>query len=1139
MPKKLLCAAVLTALICSLTVVGFAQESSVKGSLSGVAQDPSGAVVQGAKVTITGPIGSNSTTTGADGRFLFQLLVPGTYSVHVEKSDFKTVDIKSTEVFTGRTSNINVNMEVGASSITIEVTGASTTVDTTSTAVSSNLNDDFYSSVPVGRGVTSLFYAAPGVTSGGGTGTANPSIAGGTGLENNYIADGVSITDGAFGGIGVYSRVYGSLSTGINLSFVKEVQVKTGGYEAQYGKSTGGIVQIVTKSGTSQYHGTLAGYFGPQQFEATRLFSDDFGLGGINQRFNLQGKILHQSNYDVEGEFGGPVPGLKKLFFFGSFNPQWNTDYVQMAQFHNPSDTINGTPTQTSLGNIDIGVRVYSYAGKLTYRISDGHQLEASVFGDPTYGNNNPNGSILSTASPTTFDKLQYGTRNLVVRYNGTLSPTWLFNASWAWGHNNLNDTPASPDAYQIVDYTQRDTCGAPSFNALCTDPSNQLRGQFTRQGLGYYENTTGENYGLNVDTQKVFNFLGSHTLGFGYRYDVNHYDGTKLRSGPNIAFTATDAAAIGGDAALQAELVQNGTNAAFQLRASGAGCGVSELDIPGISNCPDGGVGTLLLQTRGEFGDLNFKTRSGYNTAFAQDSWSPSKYVTINAGLRWEQQKLEGTVARYTFVDTWSPRIGISVDPWGNRKTKVYANFGRYAEALPLDMGIRSLSSELDFPTTYWLPPNDGAGHVAQNPDGTFDFSNFSAANNLYLPFGGVSAQTSTAFAPGTKSQYLDEYVVGFEHEFGNSGVVFTARYTDRRIKRIIEDNAALSPEAYQAGLGQFYVISNPNKTQDLFSNPVQILYNHDFSLASSSADAPGSCASTGTNTTIYSPDSGAPYDSNGNSVVLPNGDNAFCIPNAFDASGNQLTATFGSDGIPDGFVNPIRKYQAMEFEVNKSMSKGWLLRANYRIAKLQGNYEGSYRNDNGQSDPNISSLFDFTAGDFNLLGQQFVAGVLNTDVRHLANGFVSYTFSGSHLKGLTMGSAVHFQTGIPINNLFAHPAYQNAGEIPFCADNTTNCASARGSLGRTNTWGTVDYHVDYPVRITEGMALHFAADLFNLADIRTQLRVDQFAQRSAGIPNVDFGKPTGVGPSAVNGNTNPGYVRPFYARLGIKLTF
>lgn len=1143
MAKKLLTTFTVVAMLACFTALGFAQvssESSVKGNMSGVVSDPSGAVIQGAKVTLSGPTGERTMDTDAAGRYLFPLLIPGFYSVKITKDGFKTAEVKSAEVVTNRTSNVNVTMELGAGSTVVEVTAAAIAVDTASTSVSSNLTDNFYQAVPVGRGVTGLFYAAPGVTSGQGTGTANPSISGGTGLENNYIADGVSITDGGFGGIGVYSRVYGSLATGINLSFVKEVQVKTGGFEAQYGKSTGGIVQIVTKTGANKFYGSLEGYLAPQQFEATRTFGDDFALGSSNQRFNLQGKILHQSNYDIVAQVGGYVPGLKDhLFFYGSFNPQWNTDYDRFAQFRNAPDLLGGANTQPNLGTVNVGTKVYSYAGKLTYRLSDHHQLEASIFGDPTYGDNNPNVTLI-TGSPTVYDKLQYGTRNFVVRYNGTFSPTWLFNASWAWGHNNLKDTPAAPGVYQILDFAQRTPCGAPNFFGLCTSPSNQLRGSFIRQGLGYYENTTGDNYGLSLDTQKVFNFLGQHTFGFGYRYDINHYDGLKARSGANIPFTAAEAALIGGDVNLQQDLVANGTNAAFQLRPDPFGpafCGVSEIFIPGMSNCPDGGTSVVLLQTRGEFGQLNFRTRSGYHTLFAQDSWSLNKYVTLSAGLRWEQQKLEGTVARYTFVDNWSPRVGISVDPWGNRKSKAYANFGRYTEALPLDMGIRSLSSELDFPTSYWLPNVDGTGRVLENADGTFDFTGFNPTNNLLLPFGGVSAQTSTAFGRGTRSQYLDEFVVGFEHEFGNSGVIFSARYTDRRIKRIIEDNAALSPEAFQAGLGQFYVISNVSKNGDLFRNPVQIVYTAAVDEDGNPID-PAGCTSTGSNVTIFSRDSGAPYDSNGNPVVLPNGNDAFCIPNAFDAAGNQITATIGADGIPDGFVDPLRKYQSMEFEVNKSLTKGWLVRTNYRIAKSQGNYEGTYRNDNGQSDPNISSLFDFTRGDFNLLGQQFVAGVLNTDVRHLVNGYVSYTFS-NHVKGLQLGSAVHFQTGLPINNLFAHPAYQNAGEIPFCADNTTNCASARGSLGRTNNWGSVDFHMDYPIRITEGTRLRLGADLFNLANSKTQLRVDQFAQRSAGVPNADFGKPTGIGPSTTAGNTNPGYQRPFYARFSVKFEF
>src|SRR5204862_182965 len=353
-----------------------------------------------------------------------------------------------------------------------------------------------------------------------------------------------------------------------NLSFVKEVQVKTGGFEAQYGKSTGGIVQIVTKTGSNAFHGSVGGYFAPQQFEAQRLQVDDFGLGTSQAHFNLQGKILHQSNYDADAQLGGYVPGLKDhLFFFGSFNPQWNRDYNQFALYRNPSDL--GTaglagPTQTHLGNYSVPVRVYSYAGKLTFRVNDHHQFEGSAFGDPTYGDVNANGNAgPQTASKTTFDKLQYGTRNVGARYNGTLSPTWLFNASWPWGHHHLSDTPAFPDTRVGTDRIQRNPCGPPVSSPECTATTNTLRGQYVRQRLG-------------------------------------------------------------------------------------------------------------------EFGLLNFKTTSLYHTVFAQDAWSPSKYVTISAGVRWEQQHVEGVNARYTFNDNWSPRVGISVDPWGNRKTKITANFGR-----------------------------------------------------------------------------------------------------------------------------------------------------------------------------------------------------------------------------------------------------------------------------------------------------------------------------------------------------------------------------------------------------------------------------------------------------------------------------
>ena len=130
--------------------------------------------------------------------------------------------------------------------------------------------------------------------------------------------------------------------------------------------------------------------------------------------------------------------------------------------------------------------------------------------------------------------------------------------------------------------------------------------------------------------------------------------------------------------------------------------------------------------------------------------------------------------------------------------------------------------------------------------------------------------------------------------------------------------------------------------------------------------------------------------------------------------------------------------------------------------------------------------------------------------------------------MKVLTKRTSVHFQTGIPINDLLAHPVYQNAGEIPF---------GGRGSLGRTQNWGQVDLHADYPIRLTEGTKIRLAADLFNLTDNRTQWRVDQNEQRSLGVPNADFLKPTQGNSPALS--VNPAFQRPFYARFGVKFEF
>lgn len=1097
------------ALVLALSLSSFGQgATAVYGNLAGVITDSTGAVVPAAKVTATGPTGSKSVTSEQDGRFTVPNLSPGTYSLKVEKQGFRAADVKGIEIVINRTASVSIGLQPGSASEVVEVSAAAITVDTTSTAVGSNLSDTFYNAVPVQRGVAGLFYASAGVASGGGTGQSNPSISGGSGLENLYVADGVDITDTSFGGLGTYNRVFGSVGTGINLSFIKEVQVKTGGYEPQYGKSTGGIVQIVTKSGTNQYHGALTGFFAPQSMEATRLQADDYG------RTNLLGKRLHNEAYDASAELSGYVPGLKdKLFFFGSINPTWNRNYdLAPAQFG-----------LSKLGTMSLRTNTFNYSAKLTFKVSDNHQLESSVFGDPAHTSNGAFLSLITNAADPTFTKLDYGSRNWVARYNGTLSPTWLLNISFAWMNNHFNegvtDVVNGVPNYLITDNTQ--IAGLPG----------QL-GSFRALGQGFYENTESDNYGFDVNTSKVAHFLGEHTFGIGYKLELPRYNPYKDRSGPKIPIPGTNVEGNSWISAAASAAIGQPDNAQFTLNIANS-CTICPLmTLPGYSTQQH----VYLRQIRGEFGALAINTSGTYQAAFLNDAWTMNKYVTLNAGLRWEQHRLQGDSFSYTFTDNWSPRIGVSIDPIGDRKTKIYANFGRYNYAIPLDMAERSLSNELDFYGMRLMPDFTGTGttkQVVMNQFGTVTVIP-DAAHLVNRAAGGINAgavysiQSTTAIGPGTRMQYLDEYVAGAERQIWG-GVVLSGRYIDRRIKRIVEDIAAVSPEGANAGLTQNYFITNPDKTTDRFVNEHPVKY-----VTNGGTSIPTACQDSNGDPTPYYLD---PVQDNTGATVAPGG---VCYPGVdaqgklvtgpwFDSNGDQLPNVFfggevGADGIPDGFVNPVRKYTAVEIEANKAFSKNWLMRANWRISKLYGNYEGAFRNDNGQSDPSISSLFDFTQGVYGLLGSQFASGVLNTDRHHVINGFFSYVFDKTALKGLQLGTGIRIDSGYPFNDLKAHPVYQNAGEIP---------QGGRGALGRSPVTGQVDIKAEYAHALTEKTRLRLGADLFNIANSKTLLAIDQNEDLSYLNPNIDFQKPTNYS------GRGTAFQRPFYARFMVKLEF
>jgi hypothetical protein len=1076
------------------------QDVQTKGMIGGTVTDVNGAAVAGAKIIVTGQTGERTGETNESGTFRIENLEPGVYTVRIEQPGFRAAVANNVTVNVGRESTLNLKLEPGEVTATVDVTAsAGGGIDQQSTATGQNLNDQLFQNVPVQRQVSSLFYLSPGATDSINGGRDNPSIAGGSALDNLYVADGVNITNSAFGGIGTFSRSYGALGTGINTSFIKEVQVKTGGFEPQYGQSIGGIVNIITQSGGNEYHGALYGFARPSAFEATRRQADA-------TRVNKQGNLLHEENYDVGADFGGYIL-RDKLFFFGSFNPTMRREIVTGVRA-NESDITGGNESIvnsglfTQRGEFARRYRTYNYAGKLDWVLNPSHQLTFSIFGDPTKTNLS-SFAFLNVDNNTADSVLDYGTRNWAVRYNGSLSNSWTLNSNFSQGRSHFNETGFA-DVNQIA-------------IRLPIDP---IRGNYNAVGRGFFEPTESTNWKWDINTAKVWNKWGQHTIGLGYTFQRSLYSGSRERSGPRFPIPSTNVIGTpADDLGIPPFAIGQPFNVQFRLRAQADTCTLCPL-----YNVRGDLVPVSLQVFRGEFGPPDFDTKGNYNAGYIQDTWRVNRFVTALLGFRAEQERVIGSPNSvtgdryaYSFTGQYAPRLGVAVDPTGKGNIKVYYNFGRFFEFLPLDAAERSLSQELDFTGARFAPAFtvNAAGQRIVSldqfgaPIPVIDAAHLlsGAEDFVGLTNGiGVSASDLSAITAGTKLGFQDEHIIGADFQLPRN-FVLSVRYQYRNLKRVVEDMAILSPEAANANIGQTFFIGNPSSRLDAATNLVQFA----FPLGGT---APAGCTS-GFETEVI--------DATGASL----GNVCFGSAGIDPVTGASVNIP---DGTPDGFADPVRKYKAFELELNKRFADHWQLLSNFRIASLRGNYEGHLRNDNGQTDPGISSLFDFTQGEFNLLGDQFQVGHLNTDRRFVSNIYASYGFGGNRTgfnwrfwTGMNVGMGLHMESGIPISEYLPHPVYLNAGEVPV---------GGRGKLGRTPFYTQLDLHADVPFAINERHKISFIADFFNVTNNRRLRLPDQFRQLDLQADNPDFLQPSTI-------NLTSGFHLPFSFRLGARYEF
>ena len=237
-----------------------------------------------------------------------------------------------------------------------------------------------------------------------------------------------------------------------------------------------------------------------------------------------------------------------------------------------------------------------------------------------------------------------------------------------------------------------------------------------------------------------------------------------------------------------------------------------------------------------------------------------------------------------------------------------------------------------------------------------------------------------------------------------------------------------------------------------------------------------------------------------------------------------------------------PIHRYNAVEVTASKAFSDNWSLVASYRWSKLEGNFEGFFRNDNGQSDPAITSLFDFPIddpsytqigvpqfgfkGDIRFQGCALGCGVLPNDRTHQVKLYANYTWSS-----LNFGVGFNAGSGRPLTNLAANPVYDNAGEIPVTVRGG-GIQTVDGFLRRAPAEVTFDGHLDYGIKLGGQRKLTLLADGFNLLNRQEPLDYDYCSETSFTVDNPDFGKPSNGCVSHV-----PSFSVPRSIRVGARI--
>ena len=940
--------------VLAFTAFAFGQKTT--GNIEGTVTDPNGAAVVGATVTIKAS-GSTSgfsavATTNESGFFQFAQIAPGSYTLTSTAASFKQ-SIQEVQVTVDKTNSVNPKLEIGVGNVTVDVTSESDiNIDLGNTKIDNVISKRIIEDLPAGVTFASLLKIAPNVR----PEIGGFQIDGASGSENVFIIDGQEVTNFRTG----------SLDGNFNIPFelIQEVQIKSTGYEAEFGGATGGIVNVVTSGGNDKWRGSFGTSFKPSKFQGDPnliLASFNTGVNGVSTT-NLPGNTTYfqppkngGTDFFPTASFSGPIV-KEKLWFSASYAPQFYSTTRDITYFSSsdPLSTAANPATRVVNSNGTISYLSNVRQENMFVRLDAQPFSKLRLFGTFLYNPTIQDGLVPSSTeglggAPQGVNfggtrgfvsgselLLQQGGRQNANAFNSgaTYNPVNWMVLNFRYGRSFLNEKLNSYGLPRQTRYICNQVSGpATAAQTGCNQGFQNIASNF-QTNFDVSTRTT-----FDADASLLFRAVGRHNLKFGYQLNRLFND---------VSRGYTDLGII---QLFYGRLV-NGLDGG--ATPSGPLC-------PAAPNPPTPGcvLGSGLMTRFGTVGEAS----SDNHGLFVQDSWQVNSRLTLNLGVRIENESVPNFGAadtsqaiKFGWGDKISPRIGGAFDLTGDGKTKLFANYGWFYDRFKYELPRGSFGGDFFRRDFFELTPARGyaftgytfANILGSQPDrlggqcpivGGAGYSicqrDFRIATNLI----GADIFESGAVDPDIKAARQSEYTVGIERELGRNFVV-AGRYTHKNVDRAIEDVGVFNDEGSEA-----YIIGNPG-----------------FGLV---------CE----------------------------------------------ISTLG--GYP--CTKAQRKYDAFEVRLDKRATN-YFFNANYTYSRLFGNYSGLASTDEGgRTSPNVNRFFDLPPLGFTADGDPD-NGLLATDRPHVFKAYAGYTFDwrGNGVNRTGINGFTTIQSGTPLTTIY-----------------------------------------------------------------------------------------------------------------------